>query len=105
MRQRHRWKKAAATHVPIDAKLGLPMGREEIQPVPEGWKPIALAGQGIVTVQRGRQRCDGGRRDDVVASFSTPDPVAQVLAVGPREGLLQPLAVFQGDDAPAHHAE
>ncbi len=33
------------------------------------------------------------------------DPVAQMLAVRPREGRLQPLAVFQRDDAPAHHAE
>ena len=33
------------------------------------------------------------------------DPLAQMLAVGPGEGRLEPLAVFEGDDAPAHHAE
>src|ERR1700730_1214087 len=73
--------KAAETDVSIDAKLGLPMGRQEIQPVPEGWKPIALAGQGVVAIQRPRRRGGRAGRDAVVASFRTPDPSAQVLEI------------------------
>src|SRR5262249_21605815 len=33
------------------------------------------------------------------------DPLAQMLAVRAREGGFQALAVFERDDAPAHHAE
>jgi hypothetical protein len=67
----------------------------------------ADAGMGIeIALQRltpgSAALVDQGRIERVGAFV---DPLPQMLAVGLREGRFQLLAVFQRDDAPAHHLE
>lgn len=77
-RQRHRRQEAAAAGMAIGTDLGLPVQRQEIEPVPERCNGIAANGRRVIVVERRRECLDGKRRDLVLAFGRLPNPFFQL---------------------------
>ena len=113
-RQRNRREEPTALGMPVGPEFGLPVHRQEVEPVPEGRQRGAGRDGLDRVVQRRVQRGDRGRCHDVGRRLRAPDPRRQVdLVASPvrRHGRLPPRRVVRlttpslSTDRVKHHHE
>ena len=80
-RQRHRWQKRSSCGMAIDAKLTLASDWLEQHPVPKRRDIKAYQRFGILSIESRTHRSDSRCGELIGLTFSTPNPLAEVLQV------------------------
>src|SRR5215831_13341987 len=89
--QRDRRQEPAALWMPVGSDFRLAHGRQEVKPVPERRQFIARPRLRIIAVERGSERCDRDRRDQVLYDFFAADPRSQMLDVYRQFSISDPV--------------